>query len=277
MLFDYAIRASQGHRPRQEDAVALRDGSATLFDVETGGRTSSLLLGLADGLGGHAGGAVASRVACHVLMAALERSAGDAAARLVDALEQANTGVGQAAKADNTLGNMGTTLLAVSVDSRRLQWASVGDTHLFLYRDGCLLLLNADQSLKPHVEKLAAAGAITWEEAAAAPENNVTCALPREDVAADASPWPFALQTGDVLLAVTDGIDTLSHDKLEATCASLAQGNAAAIADGLLSAVADAGDPLQDNTTLCVVKVMEGERQRAEATKPRTLNALVQV
>ena len=94
-----------------------------------------------------------------------------------------------------------------------VEWVSVGDSPLFLLRRGEILLLNEDHSLAPEIDKLAAAGKMTWEDAKADPRRHfLRSALTGADIdLIDRSRRPLALEPGDVVILASDGIHTLSE------------------------------------------------------------------
>src|SRR5215475_2593844 len=143
----------QGARPYQEDSWALRP----LAD-------GSLLAVVADGMGGHAGGAVASKVAVEAFIHAVEQGGG-----LSDGLQDANAAVGKRAAANPELAGMGATLVAAQVRGDEVRWISVGDSPLFLMSAGKLERLNADHSMVPQIEEMVKRGLLTEEEAAVHP------------------------------------------------------------------------------------------------------------
>ena len=106
----------QGARPYQEDSWALK----RLGD-------GSLLAVVADGMGGHAGGAVASKLAVEAFVHALEQGGG-----LADGLQDANGAVRKGAVDKPDLSGMGATLVAAQVRGDEVRWISVGDSPLFL-------------------------------------------------------------------------------------------------------------------------------------------------
>lgn len=266
MRFEYATRGMQGQREEQEDAVGLWDhDQSPLFDCALDGSAPALVIALADGMGGQAAGGVASRIACMTFMEVLGSTGGDISARMQDALREANEAIAHAVDVDATLKTMGCTLVGLALDNNDLEWVSLGDTHLFLLRKGKLLLLNADQSGKPVLEKLVAAGRVSAEDARDDKANNILYAALTggKTGSVDRSWWPFELAGDDILVAVTDGIDTLQHDEIAKACVGGAL-DPGKIAERLLAAVEAAGDAEQDNTTVCVVRVVDvGETQAA--------------
>src|SRR5439155_18603145 len=116
----------QGARPYQEDSWALR----TLAD-------GSLLAVVADGMGGHAGGATASRLDTDALAHAIEQGRS-----LADGLQAANQAVGAGAAAKAELAGMGSTVVAAIVSGDQVRWISVGDSPFFLVAAGKLERLN---------------------------------------------------------------------------------------------------------------------------------------
>src|SRR5581483_12351798 len=140
----------QGARPYQEDSWALR----TLPD-------GTLLAVLADGMGGHAGGAVASKVVVDTFVEAVEAGKG-----LKDGLVEANDAVRDNAARDASLTGMGSTLVAARIKDDELSWVSVGDSPLYLVSGRKVERLNADHSMAPHIDALVRRGVISREEAA---------------------------------------------------------------------------------------------------------------
>lgn len=244
MGFEYAIRAAKGARSYQEDAADVREHAGGLTAV------------LADGMGGHAGGALASGLACSsFLQAFAASSAGDGRARLADALDVANEAIAGEAEKDRSLAGMGCTLVGTAFGPDGLEWASVGDSPLFLVRNGEIVLLNEDHSLAPEIDKLAAMGKISWEAARADPRRHVLrSALTGAEIEmVDRSERPLALQPGDVVVLASDGIHSISHADIAQLVA--AAGTPGAAAQALLAAVEAAGDAYQDNTTVVAVRV----------------------
>jgi serine/threonine protein phosphatase PrpC len=252
VAFEYASRASQGARSYQEDAAIVRAGGAG-----QGPHPQALTAVLADGMGGHAGGALASSTACKVFLDAYLASAGDVSARLDDALKRANAAIGECVEENPALDGMGCTLIGTVFGPAGVEWVSVGDSPLFLLRHGEIVLLNEDHSLAPEIDKLAAAGRMTWEDAKADPRRHfLRSALTGADMdLIDRSHRPLALEPGDVVILSSDGIHTLSEpDILRVVAETVARGPEA-VADALLAAVEAGGDIYQDNTTVVVVRV----------------------
>ena len=116
---------------------------------------------LADGMGGHTGGALASGLACKFFLHAYATSSGDVPARLAEALDLANAAIAHETAENPALSGMGCTLIGAAFGPDGIEWVSVGDSPLFLVRKGEIVLLNEDHSLAPEIDKLAAAGKIT--------------------------------------------------------------------------------------------------------------------
>jgi protein phosphatase len=243
--FEFATRAAQGARSYQEDTAEVRAADGSVVAV------------LADGMGGHVGGALASSLACKFFLQAFARSGAAVPARLVEALDLANAAIASRTAEDRKLRGMGCTLvgMALQADPDRIEWVSVGDSPLYLVRSGgAILRLNEDHSLSPEIDRLAETGALSWEEARAHPHRHVLrSALTGTEIEMiDRSPRPQALEPGDTVVLASDGIHTLA----EADIARLAAAaTAAAAADSLLAAVDAAAGPYQDNTTVVVVRV----------------------
>ncbi len=242
MQFRYATRASQGARSYQEDAASVVEGAGGLTAV------------LADGMGGHAGGALASNLACKFFLHAFATAQGTTPEKLSESLDLANAAIAHEVHDNPSLNGMGCTLVGVVFCADGVEWVSVGDSPLFLLRKGEIVVLNEDHSLAPEIDKLAAMGKISWEAARNDHRRHfLRSALTGGEMELiDRSHRPLALQPGDTVLLASDGIHTLSHADIAKVVS--ANGDPAAAAAALLNAVEAVGDTAQDNTTVIVVQ-----------------------
>ena len=153
-----------GTRPYQEDCFRL------IGFPERDPDGCDLLMVLADGMGGHRGGAEASRLAVSSVVETFRQATGGVASRLRTSLEAANAAVGRHAAEHVRYSGMGCTLVACAVTEQEvLQWISVGDSPLWhlrdeengagrVDRDGGMNRLNADHSMRPVVQELVRLG-----------------------------------------------------------------------------------------------------------------------
>ena len=246
----------QGDRGYQEDDFSIRLLSGD-DDREDEDR---LLLVLADGMGGHAGGAVASATVVQGFQAGFDRDAPAIADRFNAGIDTANRMVREKQQADSNLSEMGATLVAALVVGSKLYWTSVGDSILWLFRDGSLRRLNADHSMRPLLLDLVELGRMTRDEALADPRiNQLRSAIFGEDVPMiDMNADGFGLESGDLVLLASDGLETLPENAMTDVIRAAA-GHAGAIVDALLDAVAKAEKPGQDNTTALAYRVGQGD------------------
>ena len=161
---------------------------------------------VADGMGGAEGGQFASHIAvdavCETYAAAGPETPQP---RLFAAFLEANRRVQQEAEAKPLLRGMGTTLTACAIVGKQLYFAHIGDSRLFLVRNGQCQQLTRDHSL---VARLVESGTIRPEEAESHPQKHVLTAAigVAEDLQPDAPPSPVKLETKDVLVLCTDGL-----------------------------------------------------------------------
>ena len=261
MAFEYASRATKGARSYQEDAAVVQAGAGDQLAPAAGRDVAGFTAVLADGMGGHAGGALASSTACTVFLSAYGATTGEAAAdvpaRLDEALKQANAAIGQCVEQNPALDGMGCTLIGTVFGPAGVEWISVGDSPLYLLRQNEIVALNEDHSLAPEIDKLAAAGRMSWEDAKADPRRHfLRSALTGADMElVDRSRRPLPLEVGDVVVLASDGIHTLSEADIQRLVLENAARGCEAVADALLAAVEAVGDIYQDNTTVVVVRV----------------------
>ena len=160
------------------------------------------LFAVADGMGGHRGGDVASSLALESLSVP-ERDSADASAALVEDIKEANRRVLERGEAERDLRGMGTTLTAVVTEADKAYLAHVGDSRAYLLRDGSLQQLTEDHTL---VQRMVREGRLTPEEAARHPQRSIiTRALGvEEEVPVDQ--LTLDIHPGDRLLLCTDGL-----------------------------------------------------------------------
>jgi PPM family protein phosphatase len=209
------------------------------------GRT---VFAVADGLGGHQGGEVASAVAVEPLAALDGREFADpaeAAEALTAAIREAN------AAGDPGLWGMGTTVTAAALaGERHLQLAHVGDSRAYLLRDGSLEQLTTDHTV---VAELVRRGRLTPAQAAIHPERSIlTRAVGLDPRIPVDTPDPLELQDGGHVLLCSDGLtEAVDDDQIAQVLSAEPDGNAACQA--LIEAANAAGGP--DNITVVLLRV----------------------
>ena len=213
------------------------------------------LLLLGDGLGGHVAGDIASATVIKSFRDAfVGASDPNPRERLLQALQTANIVLFDRIQEDPRLTGMGTTLVAVAVEEGSLYWVSVGDSPLWLFRDGEMRRLNENHSIGGILDQRAANGEITYQEAAeSAGRSQLLEAVLGEDIKlVDAPTQPLKLQSGDMIVLASDGIETCSSKELRDLAAN--QLPAAELVNAILQAVEAHALPSQDNATLIVFR-----------------------
>jgi len=167
---------------------------------------------VADGMGGYEGGQEASRLAVETLIDVYRGYEGDDPQQaLIDGLQAAHEEIRRYAMAHTELRGMGTTCTAIAVVQGRLHYVHVGDTRLYLIRDGQIMQVTRDHS---YVGRLVEAGMLSREEAEKHPQRNILTAAvgTAPELMMDSPGRPESLQAGDVLLICTDGLWGQVHD-----------------------------------------------------------------
>ncbi len=258
----FAARQIPGKREYQEDDYGLLDGR----DLGLDGSEHSMLL-VADGMGGHIGGATASGLLGKTFVEAYPQAAGPIVDRLRDCLEAGNKAIADAIAENPELDSMGSTVVAAVVSSEGLNWISVGDSPLWLFRKGQLERLNADHSMAPVLADLVAKGGMTEEDAARDPRRHaLRSAVMGDDIhLIDVSSQPVAVEKGDRLLLASDGLLTLEEQEIAAILKKTQDAPLEDSAAALIQAVEAAEHPHQDNTTLLLYAPTEDVELTAAA------------
>jgi len=264
--YDSGARQHQGCRAYQEDAFDFLP--LTLPDHDEGG----LLMVLADGMGGHNGGAHASKAAVQSFVQAYSAAASEPETeRLERALLAANQRIARDAEADAGLRGMGCTLVGVSLMPHGIQWVSVGDSPLFLFRNGELIRLNADHSMAPILQSAVLLGEMSDEDVACHPSRQAlrSAVMGKDLPLIDLCPEPVEFMPGDRLLLASDGIDTLPKTQIARILGQNGGRSAEEFSRILVEAVIKTGNPHQDNVT-----VMVAARQTTEAPQVQARSGL---
>jgi protein phosphatase len=224
----------------------VREANEDAVFPETDGRGGGpIMAAVADGMGGHAAGEVASRVAMEAV-SSQEAEELDAATRVV----AANRAVLAAVEADRKLSGMGTTMtLGIFDENGVLHVGHVGDSRAYLFREGELRQITTDHTL---VAELVAMGRLSSEALTTHPQRHmITRALGMAEIEVDAH--DMTVLPGDRVLICSDGLTGMVTDAEIAQTLSEISG-AEAAAWSLVEAANRAGG--LDNTTVAIVDVV---------------------
>ena len=244
----FAAGQIPGTRDYQEDDYGVLDGRA---DLGIDGGEHTLLL-VAEGMGGHFSGDTASRLINKTFIETYPHASGPVTDRLRECLDAANEAIAAAVEEKPELDGMGSTLLAVVVSQRGLEWISVGDSPLWLFRDGHLIRINSDHSMAPVLADMVAAGRMTEEEMAADPNRHMlrSAVMGDEISLIDVSSQPRDLNKDDLVLLASDGIMTLDEKDIANILQEMQGASMEEKVAGLLNAIERCALPNQDNATI---------------------------
>lgn len=219
---------------------------------------------VADGMGGHAAGEVASKLAVETVLDFISRTENHTKPtwpfptsrefpllwqRLMASIMAANGVIYKRSREDEILAGMGTTVVATIISNHEAIHAHVGDSRLYIFRNGRLSLTTEDHSW---IQEQMNSGNLTLEEANRHPLRNViTRALGGAPVVSvDIS--SIKLKPKDILLLCTDGLTTMLND--DEICQIMSQSNElSVIADNLVSGANEHGG--HDNTTVVLIRI----------------------
>lgn len=234
--------------------AARSDVGLVRLNNQDSGYAGAHLLVVADGMGGHAGGDVASAITVGALMH-LDAPAANPDAALADlelAVDDARQDLVDRSAKDPELTGMGTTVTAVMLVDNRLAMAHLGDSRAYVLRDGELTQATIDHTFVQH---LVDTGRISAEEAETHPQRNVVMRVLGDfdiDLTPDLSVREATV--GDRWMLCSDGLSGFVHaEELRATLADVA--DVAQCAEDLLQQALDAGST--DNVTVIVADVID--------------------
>lgn len=236
-----------------KSAAASHVGKVRSNNQDSGYAGSHLFV-VADGMGGHAGGDVASAITVNRIAETdrLYSSPNDAEFALHAALLAANTLLAETVFEHGELTGMGTTVSGLLRVGDHVAIAHIGDSRIYLFRDGELSQITADHTF---VQRLVDSGRITAEEAAVHPRRSVLMrVLGDVDASPEIDTTVMPTRPGDRWLICSDGLSSyVADDKVQAVLGSVS--DAQDVADRLVRESLDQGAP--DNVTVVLVDIDE--------------------
>ena len=241
-------------------SAARSDVGLVRRDNQDSGYAGANLLVVADGMGGHAGGDVASSIAVAALVGLDDDEGADALARLAEAIRDAQDTIMDAVADDAALAGMGTTVTAILRSGDRLALAHIGDSRAYLLRAGELTQVTTDHTF---VQLLVAEGRITAAEAENHPQRSVIMrVLGDVDAAVELDTSVRSAVAGDRWLLCSDGLSgPVSAETIAETMAG--ETDLGRCAGALVDLALRAGGP--DNVTCVVADVVEEPGGRSPA------------
>jgi protein phosphatase len=233
------------------------------------------LFAVADGMGGHRGGEIASHLAVETLDRLAKERVDDeplTSEWFARAVQQANDALVARADEDSSLKGMGTTLCALALVQgdgyEALGVVNVGDSRLYLLKDGELEQITEDHSLVATLERQ---GRLTRAEAAVHPQRNIVTRALGIDTKVMVDSWEIAPVVGDRYLLCSDGLfNEIDDSRIGATLRRLADPDDAA--RELVRLANEAGG--RDNITCVVVDVVEDSGEPIVSDGDRILSAV---
>ncbi len=233
-----AARTHKGNvRELNEDSLLLREG----------------LLIVADGMGGHRGGEVASRMAVDTVAEYLGAPRPYSPAELEAAIQEANLRVFAESSANPDLHGMGTTMTLCALSENTASFAHVGDSRAYMMRNGKLTRLTRDHSL---VEELVRNGYITREQAAVHPHRHVITRALGSEGRLRVDQKRVAVERGDLILLCTDGVTLYLLDS-EIELLLRREESVERCADTLVDLALEMGG--EDNISVALARIEGGE------------------
>ena len=241
MRFECGVKSDQGKiRNSNEDSYVAMDFQGTFL--------------VADGMGGHAAGEIASAMAAEAVKSFLEEGERDSKTEVLlqNAVQRANAHVYQAQMQKKELRGMGSTLTVLAISNNRFHIAHVGDSRAYLYRNGELKQLTQDHSA---VWPLYETGILSKRDLAKHPQKHIitrsigTYPQVEVDLQCDNA------SAGDIFLLCSDGLtDVLSDEEIGQNLSEDGT-RPQDLADRLVDAANNGGGP--DNITVIVVRILE--------------------
>ena len=199
-----------------------------------------------DGMGGYSGGEIASTYAVDEIREYLASLESVGQQDLCDAIIHANQRIVNRVASEERLAGMGTTAVVTAIKDNQLYWASVGDSRLYIYRDGLLRQITTDHSM---VQELFTAGEITTDEMLSHPQRNLLTRAVGVDEVLEVDSGIESILPGDRILLCTDGLSGYVTDDVIASALQSSDDNMMVV-ESLMDTVYEVG--AGDNVTIVV-------------------------
>ncbi len=252
----------------RSDVGMIRAGNEDSFFAEANEKRGLFIV--ADGMGGHAAGEVASEMAVQIISRELagitEINNGDnaAAVKVAEAVKKANSKIYERTITEVDKQGMGTTASVLILTGSRYLIGQVGDSRVYLLRDGKLRQLTKDHS---YVQEQVDAGFLTPEQARYHPYSNVITRCVGASDSVEPDTYNGEVKTGDVYLVASDGLTGMVDDRrLQQLLFSRA--TPGRVVDALISEANGRGG--LDNITAIVVQVTAAETNGGDAPTSET-------
>ena len=209
---------------------------------------------VADGMGGHAAGEVASRMAVEVINRLYYGGSADASTALERAFHEANRLIYRAAQSNARLNGMGTTCTALALRNGLAICAHIGDSRLYLARGGAIYLMSEDHSA---VMELVRRGVMSRETARSHADRNIILRALGTRPEAEVTIWrePFPVRAGDCFVLCSDGLsDPVTDEEIKQAVLSA---EPAAACEQLIALAKERGG--YDNITVGALKIVASE------------------
>jgi len=228
-----------------------------------------VLVIVAEGMGGHYAGEVASRMAVEVISRAYYEDKAEARLALKRAFEKANRAIYEQSRQEETLKGMGTTCTALALQNSYAFFAHVGDSRLYLVRNGEIYRQTEDHSV---VMQMVKRGLLSVEEARRHPEKNVILRAMGRHPTVEVAVWdePLSVREGDQFLLCSDGLHDLVED--EEMKQAMLENDPPFACESLIALAKKRGG--HDNITVGIVQVKSiGEDKTVNAPITREVEA----
>lgn len=192
----------------------VRENNQDSFKIKNNGEL--FLCVVCDGMGGAAGGSVASSTACEVFtdkffsLVNENPTTDNYCTLLEEAVSHANTELFNLAQKDKNLQGMGTTLCSVATDGKKVNAISIGDSRIYMINDGELIQISHDHS---YVQALVDCGAITKDESVSHPQKNIITRAVGTSMVTECDCFNLDF-TADGFLICSDGLTNYVPDEI---------------------------------------------------------------
>ncbi|MBO5733924.1 MAG: Stp1/IreP family PP2C-type Ser/Thr phosphatase [Clostridia bacterium] len=224
---------------------AVNEDSFFVSELDSSG---ALLAIVADGMGGHNAGEVASAEAVKMIKDGVVSSDSDTKDMLLEAIECANNAIYKMSVKSPQLHGMGTTATACVISENTVTAAQVGDSRLYLIKDNSITQITKDHSL---VEMLIESGSITKEDARQHPQKNVITRAIGTNSSVETDIYEFTVEPEDIILLCSDGLVNMVEDEKILSLITESK-DFENLADKLVCEAENAGG--HDNITVILIK-----------------------